>query len=992
MKERGPQPSDFSIKEAQRISQAEGLTPEGQSSYARSGEIFSMPEGGTSQFDRPPFDEEKPKLVQPNEVPFFPRQNEYLGITQEGEEDTGTMISMNEAFRRAKFMADQYTREHGQEPSEELKNTFLYQASRGIKPAGYNPPPNIDDGLILPQSVLNDRVKEKELSPEEQIEQDLAKLPVDERQQRRNYLASVDAFERDHPDYPKEAIDHMRNKAANGIDPRSSMEDGRTEGAFHREAENKLEELMIARIEERERSRGKIDNMNQLFEEIMMYSDPKFGVGGDYALLDFITKEGPDGKLEIVETKINQKNFVYWVRDRISFFHNDSPDDDINFFQKVALQRDWRDISIGSMLEDQARYFRDDKGNQYRELADFVRLNLWQIGAYRSSDLQYKAVMGEEEGLPRALIQMYYKSTFTKPAFYGQSALANVLTMAADFDSKPVSKEEAKRGHGSEHPENLDTKLGGAINTAFLTYYYISDAEKLRELLGEDTALLNKDKLREAVRKAAAKHYKKDLNELSDQEAMRYIESTDGKAGSDARFLFSNEKVTEKQIISFINIFNAPTKAPPIVSIVNGLLREEMVRKYGLNDINAEYAQIHASVMARMYGAGWRNDTGAAAYDAGAKPGKLREYRIKQANGERGGAMGNPYSVYMIKASLVDYLSAARSEVLVEDENGNVYKDREGNTHYYSLLQLMELMEKAGSRRDGTNDDEVEKKVKELAGKLRPIQNSMRDWATNHMTRAFKVYDELLTTAQIDFSKFTDTDAWGNIRINRAAFEKEVKDSFMKTLRYGYSTFNSLDFSKMVRVQDTKGNWRDEPLALQLFGREIYDIEEFWKRDYEMDKDGNYVTEKVDDGHGHKVDKKKIKKLYEHEIDYSRVNANKKYMWKMIALGRLAADIYAHRDHYSTDPRYGFAYYKHMIEALESIPGDIDGDEMGDSFRTTKTKDHFFDHAQMDWFLDRADIKLQTLRREQLKKDVFKGSWDAMKEIVDSFWKSIFKF
>lgn len=976
---------------------AEALTPPGTRSYARSGE-FTMPEGTGGSADntstilhrgnRP--DMASGPLVHPItgqplgnhegvprpqlEIPGQPQESQYVGIHNPDQPDDRIWKTQQERNNILNGWVDDFVRGNGRQPTAEEMRTLDFKTNYTVPP-GYNPPPNAEQGIIRPQRLTNEELLAQGMTQEELAQRDES-------------FRTLAEWSRAHPDRDALELQGLEDLANRGIDISGLLESGRSQGHFAREGGDEVEKFFEAQVKERERG-GKVNNMNELLQEIMLYSDPQWGVGTEHALLKVADiRRDAEGRIIDIKTEINQQNFLYWIRERTVFFHNDAPDDELQLFQKVRLQRDYRDISIGDMLEDQARYFRDAEGNQYKEMADFVRLNLWQLNAYRSGDLAYKAVMGEEEALPKTILQQYYKSTFTKGGFYNQSALANVLTLSADFDSDSLTVQESRAGKSSKPREDLDTKLGGAINTAFLTYYYISDSEKLKELLGEDTALLNADAIRNAIRLEAAKHIGKDINDLTNDDAKSFIESTRSDFTNSAEKFFTDQEVSQEDIMKFINIYNIPTKQSQITKIVNGLINQELQKKYGLNKINADFAQLYASSMARLYGAGWRNDLAANANDAAVKPGKLREYREKQAQGRRGGALGNPYNIFMFKSSLVDYLAAARSEELMKDENGNPLLDHNEKRHHYSLLQLMEMMEKAG-KEGGMTGEEKDEKVKELGKRLRPVDSSMRDYATNHMMRAFKIYDEILSSNEIDFNKFTETDALGNIRINRQAFEKEVKDGFLKTMRYCYSTFNQLDFSKTIRVQNQGGKWENQPMALSLFGRELLDVKEFWKRDYEKDANGKIVMVPGKDHHGHPTEEKVPKEIgiHEHEIDYSRVNENKEYLWKMVALGRLATDIYAHREHFSTDKRMSRMYYRHMIEALETIPGIVDGNE--DAFRQTKKSGHFFDHEQIKWLRQKATITEGALMTEQVTKDVFGGIASGLKDALQGLFKGI---
>jgi hypothetical protein len=903
--------------------------------------------GGTAD-NRPENRQDRP-LVDQHGRPLHPEQQEGQNIlTNPNRPENTPFFSQAEKTELRNAWIQDYRQRYGEEPDINALNTIDRVVERHIRPEHISPSTSGQDVSVPPRT---------------RRERDMSSGEVDDQALRRSRRAALEDYARQNPQIPQNVLQTYQDLIDLGLDPLERAQGG--SGVQMREPENDAEREMMQRVKERERYGGKVNNMNEFLEEVMAYSDPSlWGVEGKYPLLE---KDPTTG-----EQKIRQDNLILWLRDRMVFFHNEAPDEQLNMFAKVRLQREYRDISIGDMIEDQARYFRDKEGNQYNELADFVRLNVWQFNSYRQADLEYRMVMGNEKELPNSITKSFYNSVFTKPAFNNMSALANVLTMAGKYDSKPVTVEELKAGTRAE-PEELDTVVGGAINTAFQAYYNISDANKLRELLGDDTPLLDIKAIRQTIkeRAAAVRGNGTTAEDISDEEASRFIESNSGDPNNSAsKFFTEKESVTTSDIIAFINIYNIPTKQTEIITIVDNLIMKAIQHKYQdtndpenspLNNINAKFAQLQASLMARLYGAGWRNDLTANANDAGSKPGKLREYRLKQAQGSRGGVVGNPYSVFMLKQVMVDYLTAARTETLVKNEDGSVFVDDYGKTHYYSILELMEQMEKAGKD---------SRKVMMLAKELRPVKDSMRDYAQNHMQRAFEIYSDITGSTEIDWHKFTEEDNWGNVRINRAAFESEFKDNFLKKIRYCYSTYAQFDFSKEVRAyvpnKDPKkpGSWENQPLALALFGKEILDVEPFWKKD----KDGT---------------------VHEHVIDFQLVNANKEYLWKQVALGRLAADIYAHRDYFSTDKRYNMLYYRSLVEAIESVQADLIGDE--NDMQGVKRVGRFFDEEQMEWLKDKAYISSSVLYREQIIRDIFGGSVDGLMEALKLIFKGITK-
>ncbi len=747
--------------------------------------------------------------------------------------------------------------------------------------------------------------------------------------------------------------------------------------------------------------RERPENLNEFLYEIMRNSDPKWGPKGT----NWLMRKNPEtGKVEI-----NQANFLEWQMDRMVFYHGEDPDNlQLNLFQKVRLERDFRDITILDMFENEDRYFKDSEGNMYKELANEGRLRFWQFAAFRSDFLEYNLAMGDDGNVNKVLAKQFYNNSHSKIAFHGQSVLTNILTMAHKFDSKGQSLEDRRKGDQPERPKN-DTNLGNAVNTSFLIYYNIGDHEKLKQLLGDDVKyLLNADYVRhEIIKQAASKGFlKRKLTEadldangnylmgiLTPDEIRQvksFVESTSDDPKSNAGFLFESGDIKPQKIIDFINLYNQTTKHPEAFNISRGLVQRAIQSRYNLGESSTAYAEQMAFFMARPMGAGWRNDMMANANDATTKVAKMRKYREKMASGSRAGMYGNPYSMYMLKSALVDYLTAARTNVLVKEADGETdYKDAYDNTHYYSIMELMEKLHHMGKNENG---DEKAEAFMETAKDIIPTVNSERQWAQDHMNRAFEIYHDVVESNEIDWAKFTDEDAWGNIKLNRGAFEKEVKDHFFKIIRYCYSTYDQLDFSKTVRYHNpSTDKWEDQPLVVSLFGKEILDIPEFWKKDYARNPDGTIKTHKVKDPHGHGEGKEEpvIDKVYEHVIDPQLIQQQKELLWKQVALGRLAADIYAHRDYFSTDKPYNMLYFEHMIEAIETISDGLMGDE--DNLRVTKRKGHAFSHSQIAWLRKTASIERWRLYRNQVISDLFGGIGSGLSETIKKLFGDITK-
>ena len=233
--------------------------------------------------------------------------------------------------------------------------------------------------------------------------------------------------------------------------------------------------------------------------------------------------------------------------------------------------------------------------------------------------------------------------------------------------------------------------------------------------------------------------------------------------------------------------------------------------------------------------------------------------------------------------------------------------------------------------------DQLNKLYQDCADQMTFRAEIMRDYASNHLERGFKLYKLVMDAKKPNvFEKATAFDTFRGVTFDRSAFQSEVQEGFLKPLRYLLQTYNELNYNMIVRGQVRKPGtatskpeieYRDMTLGEKLFGYELLNRKEFWKI-----KDG-----KVQRENGRNV------------IDYAKVNSEKGkiFLWKQWALMKIAADLYAHRAKNSTDPSFNLTYYENAIEAIGSIPGEIWGDEM--KMQGLKIGESFFNKKDIAW-------------------------------------------
>lgn len=680
----------------------------------------------------------------------------------------------------------------------------------------------------------------------------------------------------------------------------------------------------------------RIYNVETLCVEIMeKENDEEFMPGGPFELLN---EKG----------EFQPQNFLHWVRKWMMYWHSDSPDAKHDFGHEILLQTDNRQIPLAQMTKNSGRYFRSwrstDEGasadfSVAQELVEQIKRETWLFGTSREWNIAYKENMGQDENLAKALTQMYYLNPFTKTVWNKRSSLYWIMNM-------PYKLTHAIE-MGSEQDES---HVGRALNTAYLTYYNMSDREKLIELLGEDAPLLDRVAVKRALKrqmvnegvvlpsgrklekeklKVTEKNTQEMVDEyidsITDNDIKGYISGSDLYNLEDPNSDENKKKPKDKRpdLMAFINIFNAPQKeSSRIADIVHSLIQESIAKKYDLfyerngervrDDTTVQYVDTFAQSMARWTGAGARNDINAVGFDSWSKLQNTEEYREKQTDPTRVGALGNPYTLRGFKQLATDFMMGTMAM------NGK------------TPLQILEEMNAV----DAANQQEYDNKNSQLVFG----DNAMRSFTIDHLGRIYQTYAQIMNTEEVNLEKFTKYDFANGMRLERGPFEQALKEKFFKPMRYAWSTYAGLDLTKKVRAYDSKNKtYREMYLAEAMFGREILDIEPF------RVKGRGHISIKADNWH------EKI------NWELLRSRDHKYKLWRRAALYFIAAQIYMHRDHHSTDPRFNYWFYEQIIMALESIPLDIGGDEY--NLQSSKAHGSNITKEEIKWLRKKASIE-----------------------------------
>lgn len=867
---------------------------------------------------------------------------------QQNTQEQGKIDPRKEELRRA-WLTD-YTSKYGPTVPPEALQTIQRAVDAGYAPDWYTQSLSGGSQRNLPSE---EEIREEQ-HPKQEEETSRAKIPVEEYEGQ--------------PDKYQEALE--KRLFSRNPHPEDSTSELKALDVTPEEEAQMLREgkLLPDKIDKKDiYGSRRINCVEVLANEIMDTEGlPEFNVGGEFELLNNRGEFQP-------------QNFLQWVRYQMMYFHGESPDTPWEFDREIQLKRDYNRVSLAEMLRNSGRYFRSWRGDHpvYTELVEQIKREIWLFGSSRSNDIKYRAVMGQDEQLAKTLTDMFYLNTFTKAVWDQKSSLYWVLTMPQHF--KEINKAAKEK--------QIDNNIGKAITTAYLTYYNISDAETLREILGPNTPLLNPVRIQEII------------EELEEEEDIPHDQRVENGGSYINPVLIKglqdpDPKKREKAVVDFINIFNHSAKPPRIVNVVRRLLQEALAEQYDLyirnkdgeyvylqeqvkdehgkpiidpatgkpqmrdkldkngkkirkvDSVSVRYAETFALSMARWTGAGARNDVNAVGFDSWAKLQHTDEYRRKQLSRTRGGALGNPYTVHLLKQLGTDFMNG--TQVVAMGEMG----ERKILSHKTTLEVLME-MERA-SKESG-------EKYYNAASQLVFADNTQRSFMVDHLNRVYAIYSQVITGEEIKLEKFTKYDLVNGLTFDRGPFEEAVKEKFFKPMRYAWSTYAGINFAKEIRTFNAKTKeYETVHLGEAMFGREIFDIPYFWKPGKER------ISIKS--------------KQWAEKIDWDKVNSaeGKVEIWRQVALARIAAELFAHRDRHSTDPKYNMMYYEQVIKALEEIPADILGDEF--NMQSARATGSFFYKDNIDWLRKKAKIERWRLVRNAFFTDLLLGLWDTFKE------------
>lgn len=709
----------------------------------------------------------------------------------------------------------------------------------------------------------------------------------------------------------------------------------------------------------------RIESIQDLAKFIMRYGESDlYGLGKKYALLDRTFDERGHEVL-----KFNPENFLIWVRDQIIQLHDDNPASEMQPLSSVALESTFRTITIYSMNRFRGQYFFDEDTKEINNaLADEAVNMCYLFGFFRNMDLAYKNAMGSDEKTPETLVGIHAKNDVTRGRNW------------ADFFSMPG---EYGKGVDENNPDSpTESRVGDAELIANDIYYNLSDLGELNDILRGEHALNTKEGFR---RQLLISQGKLEWEE-PDNEPGLYDKATDTfYTGSISNPIFDGDRINEKNYLKFINFFNEPTPILSRMNFVRGLVTMTAAKKAGLDDgyskapqereqkrrryeellrqaggdenkartlwrqefrwnrINATFAEYSAIIQQRPLMIAARNDTNRRGYDASTKL-DIQNYFIRQSGERTAGPIGNPEALThsIFKNVSVDFVAGLKTE--------------NERTPYEIFKEIRGIINS-----DLPEDEKQRRKAAALA-QLRFRDNAAVDYSSNQISRAFQLFHRQGGAEELNLDKIITRDNVFGIRYNATEFEKQVKDDFIKPMRYAFSSNSALKYGSIYRGferldENDMPIYRDKALAEHMFGDEVMDS---IRSEYE-DKDYNAY------------------------LDYLNSDAGRSKLVKNSARALLAAELRKHRKLYGPAPRWNSDMVNRFISALESIHALRRDEATGQIVEDPSLR--FFSPEDISWIRQNSGTGYKSMVAKETASSgglgLMKGMFSGVKEFFD---------
>ncbi len=217
-----------------------------------------------------------------------------------------------------------------------------------------------------------------------------------------------------------------------------------------------------------------VHSLEELSDIIMSQSGDEWKPGGEFQLVD---KEG----------KFHPENFHAWIRSRIWFYDDFSPDTDINLFQDIAIPTVYKNITFDEMYKTD-RYFAKRKVTEagdinfesdatYNELKDQLLWEVWLANENHNNDSRYRLVSGIPDEQKKAMQQMNHYNIFTRT----QDRWLRMLRLPS-IDQLESYDEKNNTAYSNFVDNKVQGSVGKAHQRSILAYMYLPDREMFHKV------------------------------------------------------------------------------------------------------------------------------------------------------------------------------------------------------------------------------------------------------------------------------------------------------------------------------------------------------------------------------------------------------------------------------------------------------------------------------------------------------------------------------
>lgn len=739
----------------------------------------------------------------------------------------------------------------------------------------------------------------------------------------------------------------------------------------------------------------RITSVQELASWIIQNQDRElWAVDGVHPLLD------EDGNF-------NQGNFLIWLREESVKHHENNPNSEMTPLSSVGISTDYRDISVYAMSLLKEQYMRDKKeGRVLKELANEMIWEGFMFGELRNMNLFYIQGMGDDKRISEVLQQVHGKNTLTRPG-----NLRMLMTMSEDF-----TEDKSKR----------DTRVGDAFRVATDIYYNISDAEALKEILGDKP--ITQEDFKNVFRILNnLKDWEENVGDFGEfkflKEDPRGFSYFDHQSNT-TKYLFNEDgSIDMNQFVSIMNFYNSPNEESTKMEFVRELVRLKAAQKADLkrpgiafteeqklarketfdalvsslvlsgktqeqaeaeatNKLMVErqahraslkFAEVMAFSMQRPYGSASKQDLGRAGYDAMTKM-NVQEYLHKQASTNRGGAVGIPEQLGLFRDLSPDPITGIRTE-----SGRSIYEVMKDLRDVDNGKNIVTTVERDGKK------VEIQITKDMLLDEIKFKEYAEQYYARNQQVRAVQIFHTLSDAKALDLDKIVTYSYLEGIKYNVGEFQSQINEGIIKPFRYALINSN-LNFAEEVRIYEqeqevngktTPASYRTGTLAEKTLGAELYGKLQV---DYQTQTDdrGVFLSQKY--------------------ATYSEFLASydaKVRMTKDSTLGIFAAQLRSHRKFGSLGESWGYHRTETFIDALKTIQ-DVEPDpEHPGRFKPAVDQygrpKRYFSEIDFEWLRKNSGTEVwRMLMIDGMKKGgeaLASGSWEALMRFIQALMK-----